>query len=138
MSDVERNEHDANSRGAAADPATEADAGAAGSAGASLDHRLESTPGRRRAHKPGSPTPGKGKRILKWAAFIIGLFFFLAVLREAMDPFGDDPYVAISHGDHVHYVPEDRDPNVPVSRFPTTEPAADERITPDGRVVKKE
>lgn len=55
-----------------------------------------------------------------------------------MDPFGDKAYVEISHGDHVHYVPSNRDPNVPMGRFPRTEPAADERITPDGRIVKKD
>lgn len=87
---------------------------------------------------PNGQRSGRGKRILKWAAFIIGLIFFAAILREAMDPFGDKPYIEISHGDHVHYVPEDRDPNVPMGRFPTTEPAADERITPDGRIVKKD
>lgn len=81
---------------------------------------------------------GRGRRILKWITFVAGLIFFLGVLREAMDPFGDKPYVEISHGDHVHYVPEDRDPNVSISRFPRTEPESDERITPDGRIVKKE
>lgn len=75
--------------------------------------------------------------MFKWIALVIGFLFFVAVLREAFDPFGDQPYVEITHGDHVHYVPRDRDPNVPMSRFPTSEPAPDERITPDGRVVKK-
>lgn len=85
-----------------------------------------------------SPHPSRAKSILKWIVFVVGLLFFLAVLREAFDPFGDDPYLEISHGDHVHYVPRDRDPNVPMSRFPTTAPAADERITPDGRIVKRQ
>ncbi len=80
---------------------------------------------------------GRTRRALKWLLIIIALLFFLSVLREAFDPFGDNPYLEISHGDHVHYVPEDRDPNVPIGRFPTSEPAADERITPDGRIVKK-
>lgn len=138
MSDVERNERDANNRAPAADPASDARAREA-SASTMFNPSVESTPASEAAHNPAAGRPaGKGKRILKWTVFILGLFFFLAVLREAMDPFGDDPHVPISHGDHVHYVPEDRDPNVPVGRFPTTEPAADERITPDGRVVKKE
>lgn len=84
------------------------------------------------------PPTSRTKRIFKWVVFVVGLLFFLAVLREAFDPFGDAPYLEVSHGDHVHYVPRDRDPNVPMSRFPTTEPAADERITPDGRIVKKD
>lgn len=85
----------------------------------------------------GKPRGGRARRVIKWLVFIIALVFFLSVLREAFDPFGGDPYLEISHGDHVHYVPQDRDPNVPVGRFPTTEPADDERITPDGRIVKK-
>lgn len=45
-------------------------------------------------------------------------------------------YKKIKHGEHYHYVPENRDPDVPVSRFPTSPPGPDERITADGRVVK--
>lgn len=94
---------------------------------------------RQSAHSdPDGRRSGRGKRYFKWAALIIGLIFFASILREAMDPFGDKPYIEISHGDHSHYVPRDRDPNVPMGRFPTAEPAADERITPDGRVVKKD
>jgi len=85
-----------------------------------------------------APSGTRAKRILKWIVLIVGLIFFFSVLREAFDPFGDKAYVEISHGDHVHYVPEDRDPNVPITRFPGTPPAADERITPDGRIVKKD
>lgn len=82
--------------------------------------------------------PGRRKRILKWIVFVVAILFFFGVLREAFDPFGDKPYAEIPHGDHVHYVPKDRDPNVPMGRFPTTKPGPDERITPDGRIVKKE
>lgn len=100
--------------------------------------QVAESPGREHSRGLEQHGPGRGRRILKWVAFVVGLLFFLGVLREAMDPFGDEPYIEISHGDHVHYVPEDRDPNVPINRFPTIEPAADERITPDGRVVKQE
>lgn len=76
-------------------------------------------------------------RLVKWAAFIAAILFFFAVIRQAVDPFGDKPYIEVTHGDHTHYVPKDRDPNVPVGQFPTREPGPDERITPEGRIVAK-
>lgn len=76
-------------------------------------------------------------RIVKWVAAIAAILFFVAVLRQAFNPFGDQPYVEITHGDHVHYVPKDRAPNVPVSQFPTRRPGPEERITPEGRIVPK-
>lgn len=54
-----------------------------------------------------------------------------------MNPFGDKDYAEIPHGNHTHYVPKDRDHDVPLSRFPTEPPAENERILPDGRVVPK-
>lgn len=88
---------------------------------------------------PHSPSSQKrAKRILKWIAFIAAIFFFFAVLREALDPFGDAEYLEISHGDHVHYVPRDRDPNVAIGNFPTRRPGPNETITPEGRIVERE
>jgi hypothetical protein len=55
-----------------------------------------------------------------------------------VDPFGDEEYLEISHGDHVHYVPRDRDSKVSISRFPTQRPGPNEKITPEGRVVPKQ
>jgi hypothetical protein len=65
-------------------------------------------------------------------------FFLLLAFVSALDPFGDKGYVGISHGDHTHYVPEDRDPDVSISNFPGTPPGPNERIMPDGRVVPRE
>lgn len=70
--------------------------------------------------------------------FIAAFLFFLSVVRESIDPFGDKPYLEISHGDHVHYVPENRDPKVSISNFPTQRPGPNEIITPEGRVVEQE
>ena len=44
----------------------------------------------------------------------------------------------IEHGDHYHYVPENRNKDVPVGRFPTEPPGPGEYITPSGEVVEKE
>ena len=87
---------------------------------------------------PTGTSPDRRKRILKWVVLIAALFFFFLVIREAVDPFGDEPYLEISHGDHVHYVPRDRDEKVSISRFPTQRPGPDEMITPEGRVVPKQ
>jgi hypothetical protein len=54
---------------------------------------------------------------------------------EVVNPYRNQRFEKIPHGDHVHYVPKDRNPNVSVSRFPTRKPAEDERITPEGEVV---
>ena len=83
---------------------------------------------------PSAATVKRRRRVLLGIA---GFFLFLALL-SALDPFGDKGYVGISHGDHTHYVPEDRDPDVSISNFPGTPPGPNERILPDGRVVPRE
>ena len=71
----------------------------------------------------------------RWALLVLAAVFFAFVLRTVLFPHGDGPYVEVPHGDHVHYVPKDRDPDVPVGEFPTEKPGPNERITPDGRIV---
>jgi hypothetical protein len=74
----------------------------------------------------------------KWFKIIvvaIGLLFFAFVLADSLGLFSSAPYTAVPHGDHVHYVPNDRDPDVPLGQFPTVEPRPGEIITPDGEVV---
>lgn len=63
------------------------------------------------------------------------LLFFGFVLADSLGLFRSAPYTAVPHGDHVHYVPSDRDPDVPLGQFPTIEPEPGETITPDGQVV---
>ena len=79
---------------------------------------------------------GMRKR-LRWILFVVVLLFFAFVMRQVLDPFGDQDYAEISHGDHIHYVPKDRDPDVPMDQFPTRPPGPNERILPDGRIVPK-
>lgn len=66
---------------------------------------------------------------------LVVLVFLVIILREVLFPFRGQEYAEIPHGDHTHYVPKDRDPNVPVGQFPTTRPGPNQRILPDGRVV---
>ncbi|MEM1128109.1 MAG: hypothetical protein AAGI71_15795 [Bacteroidota bacterium] len=63
------------------------------------------------------------------------LVFFAFVVREVFDPFGDAEYLEIPHGDHSHFVPRDRDPNVPLHSFPRTPPGPNERILPNGQIA---
>jgi len=58
-------------------------------------------------------------------------------LADALGVFNPKPYTAVTHGSHVHYVPNDRDPNVPIDDFPMKEPAPGQMITPQGKIVKK-
>ena len=56
-------------------------------------------------------------------------------MADSLGLFRKKPYVGVPHGNHVHYVPEDRDPDVPIDQFPMQEPDPGQRITPTGRIV---
>jgi hypothetical protein len=85
---------------------------------------------------PSTPPVHAAKRRRR-IALGLAAFFLAFALWSALNPFGERGYVAISHGDHTHYVPEDRDPSVSISNFPTTQPGPNERILPNGRVVPR-
>ena len=78
-------------------------------------------------------TPSRSWR--KWVAAVVLLVFFAAVMWNVINPYRGQRFEEVPHGDHVHYLPKDRNPDVPVSEFPMQKPAKDERITPDGEVV---
>lgn len=80
------------------------------------------------------PTPLPRRRLVIGALVVL---FALFLVWRALNPYGEAGYVGIPHGNHVHYVPEDRDPDVSLGNFPTTKPAPGERILPDGRVVPR-
>lgn len=68
--------------------------------------------------------------VLVLAALFLGL-----LLVDALGVFDDSPYMEVPHGNHIHYVPRDRNPDVPIGSFPTAPPGPCERITPEGRLV---
>lgn len=79
----------------------------------------------------------KRKTRFKIVFFAILFVSTLFALADSLGFFNPKEYTEVNHGAHNHYVPHDRDPNVPLSRFPMDEPEEDERITPTGQVVKK-
>lgn len=81
------------------------------------------------------PAPPPKRSPLRWVLIGIAVFFLIIAFSRALDPYDERGVASISHGDHTHYVPRDRDPNVSISNFPTTPPGPNERILPDGRVV---
>lgn len=61
--------------------------------------------------------------------------FIAVVIIDALGVFDTSPYTEVNHGNHKHYVPKDRDPNVGLDAFPTTPPGPNERVTPQGQIV---
>lgn len=80
----------------------------------------------------------KRKTWTKRIFFILLTVAVVFALGDSLGFFNPKEYTEVSHGSHIHYVPHDRDPNVGISRFPMTEPADDERITPTGQIVKRD
>ena len=86
------------------------------------------------------PTPPKKIgpfTVRRWLVLILFAVLVLILMQPILDPYGDKGYMEVSHGDHSHYVPRDKDPNVSISNFPTTPPGPNERILPNGQVVPK-
>lgn len=77
------------------------------------------------------------KNKLKYIFIVLVVVAAGFALSDALGFFNPKPYTAVSHGSHVHYVPEDRDPKVGIDKFPQEEPGPDELITPTGQIVKK-
>lgn len=86
---------------------------------------------------PNPPSRTTKRRQLRLVMLVLGGILLVLVMRQVLNPFGDREYAEIPHGNHSHFVPKDRDPNVPIDRFPTRPPNADERILPDGRIVPR-
>lgn len=76
------------------------------------------------------------KNTLKYIFIAIVIALAGLALADALGYFNTKSYSAVSHGSHSHYVPHDRDPNVPLDDFPQEEPGPGEKITPTGQIVR--
>lgn len=74
----------------------------------------------------------------RWILIFFVVVILGTVLWTVINPYRGQSYEEIPHGDHVHYVPKDRNEDVPIGRFPTRAPNDGERITPDGEIVPVE
>lgn len=77
------------------------------------------------------------KNKLKYIFILFVIVMAGFALADSLGYFNDKPYTEVSHGSHVHYVPKDRDPGVPLDDFPMTKPGPNQMITPEGKVVPK-
>ena len=77
------------------------------------------------------------RRKLRWLLVAFAGVLLVLVMQQVLNPFGNREYAEIPHGNHSHFVPKDRNPDVPLSNFPTRPPGPTERITPDGRIVPR-
>jgi hypothetical protein len=75
----------------------------------------------------------KNKKRLLVAAVIVVIGVFALV--DAIKPPDEGLYRKVPHGDHVHYVPKDRDPDTHLDAFPTKLPPAGFRVSPTGTIV---
>ncbi|MCH8495156.1 MAG: hypothetical protein LAT57_05925 [Balneolales bacterium] len=71
--------------------------------------------------------------------FFLALVAIIAafVIIDSNRLFVEQEYIVVPHGNHSHYMPHDRDPDVPVHNFPMVKPRPNEMITPQGQVVPR-
>lgn len=72
------------------------------------------------------------KRIV--ISIVIVILLSLA-LASSLGFFDKKAYTAVPHGNHTHYVPKDRNPDVPLHNFPQQPPPPGMKIAPDGQFI---
>jgi hypothetical protein len=101
------------------------------------EHTISSAQDDSRSPEEQTDEGGRSRSMRRWVLLALAAVFLAFLMREVLFPFENQPYMEISHGDHTHYVPKDRNETVPVSSFPMRPPESGERITPDGDIVSK-
>lgn len=78
------------------------------------------------------------KNKFKYLFIVVVIILAAFALADSLGYFNPKPYTAVSHGSHVHYVPENADPDVMIDKFPQVPPGPREVITPTGQVVPQD
>ena len=76
------------------------------------------------------------KNKLKYLFLLAVLIAAGFALADSLGFFNPKPYTAVNHGSHNHYVPDNRDSDVGINRFPMEEPRPGEMITPTGQIIR--
>jgi hypothetical protein len=79
----------------------------------------------------------KRAKLIKYL-FIITVFVIAGfATADSLGFFKTKTYTAVNHGSHYHYVPDNRNPDVGLDKFPSKEPAPHQLITPSGTIMLK-
>jgi hypothetical protein len=76
------------------------------------------------------------RKTIKYTFLIVVTFLIGIAVIDSVGVFNKKDYVVVPHGNHNHYVPNDRDPDMPVHSFPQRPPNPGEKITPQGQIVR--
>jgi hypothetical protein len=76
------------------------------------------------------------RKTIKYIFLAVVAFLVGFAVIETTGIFSKKEYIVVPHGNHNHYLPRDRDPNIPVHSFPQRMPGPGERITPQGQIVR--
>gem|GEM_PF-2473621 len=76
------------------------------------------------------------KNKLKYVLIATVLVMAGFAMADALGYFNSKSYTKVSKGSHAHYVPNSRDPDVSIDRFPKRPPGPNEKISPNGKMIK--
>lgn len=76
------------------------------------------------------------RRQFKLILTVIAVVFVVVALVDALDLFSSKNWGEIPHGNHSHYVPNDRDDNVSVSNCPQRPPGDNEMLSSQCQLIQ--
>lgn len=76
------------------------------------------------------------RKTIKYIFLIVFVLLIGIAIIDSTGLIDKKEYTVVPHGNHNHYMPKDRDPNIPVHSFPQRLPNPGERITPQGEIVR--
>ncbi|MBL7978551.1 MAG: hypothetical protein JNN12_09425 [Bacteroidetes Order II. Incertae sedis bacterium] len=77
------------------------------------------------------------KPLIKRLIPVILILFVLIAFGRAMGCWDNSTYSAINHGNHKHYMPNERDAGIGMGNCPTRPPAADEFFSRQCQIIRQ-